>query len=390
MGVTLNYIWIIAQVIIGYNLVFPFILFCVYSLSKKRKPAKPSSDYNPDYAIIITAYQFVNTLPDVVESVSNLNYSNYLVYVVADNCDISALKFDDTRVILLRPEEVLQGNVKSHFYAIDRFVRNHDILTIIDSDNLVDTEYLNELNAYFAMGFEAVQGIREAKNLDTVYSCLDAARDIYYHFFDGKLLFDAGSSATLSGSGMAFTVKLYKECLQHLSVQGAGFDKVLQASILSKDLRIAFASKAIVFDEKTSVPEQLVNQRSRWLNTWFKYFMLGFNLIGEGLKNFSLNQILFGLVLLRPPLFIFLIISGLMLVINLFIAPLISLLWLTGFILFVLSFVISLKLSKADSRIYTSLKGIPSFVFYQVISLTRIFSANKRSVATQHFHTNSK
>jgi hypothetical protein len=48
------------------------------------------------------------------------------------------------------------------------------------------------------MGFAAVQGERKAKNLDTTYACLDAARDIYYHFYDGKLLFHIGSSATLA------------------------------------------------------------------------------------------------------------------------------------------------------------------------------------------------
>jgi hypothetical protein len=62
---------------------------------------------------------------------------------------------------------------------------------------LVEPEYLHELDRYFNAGFSAVQGIREAKNLNTTYACLDAARDIYYHFYDGKILFGIGSSATL-------------------------------------------------------------------------------------------------------------------------------------------------------------------------------------------------
>jgi hypothetical protein len=42
--------------------------------------------------------------------------------------------------------------------------------------------------------------------------------------------------------------------------------------------------------------------------------------------------------------------------------------------------------SNADSRIYKSLRGIPKFMFMQVLSLLKMRSANKISVATTHFH----
>src|SRR5690606_33512111 len=160
--------------------------------------------------------------------------------------------------------------------------------------------------------------------------------DIYYHFFDGKILFEIGSSATLAGSGMAFTVDLYKKCLAHLDIKGAGFDKILQAAIVGLDNRIAFNENAIIYDEKTSASDQLVNQRSRWINTWFKYFSFGFKLVGSGIKNSSINQLIFGLVVLRPPLFMFLLLSCFFLFINLFINPIISLIWFIGLIIFVL------------------------------------------------------
>src|SRR5690606_9642810 len=191
---------------------------------------------------------------------------------VADNCDVSDLHFNDERVVVLRPPTVLASNVKSHFYAIENFIRPHDNLTIIDSDNEVVPDYLNELNVYFNQGFEAVQGPRKAKNLNTTYACLDAARDIYYHFYDARILFNLGSSATLAGSGMAFNVDLYKRLLGNYQQKGAGFDKVLQFEIVNDNQRIAYAAKAVVYDEKTARSEQLVKQRARWINTWFKYF----------------------------------------------------------------------------------------------------------------------
>lgn len=370
------------QVLIGYNLFLPFILFLCYRPSRVVLPEVPESDYG----IIVTAYEQVDSLPQVITSLLRLNYSNYLIYIVADKCDITGLNFNDDRVILLRPEETLASNTRSHFYAIRNFKRDHKRLTIIDSDNLVDPEYLHELDKLFAKNFLAVQGVREAKNLNTTYACLDAARDIYYHFYDGKVLFGIGSSATLAGSGMAFSTKLYRDSLENTDITGAGFDKVLQSIIVGRNLRIAFADKAIVYDEKTTQSDQLVKQRSRWINTWFRYFKFGFTLLFKGIRNFSRNQFVFGLILLRPPLFIFLILSVFCLAANLFISMTVALIWLIGLCTFVLGFYIALAKSDTDKRVWQSLINIPKFVFYQVLSLLKVHNANKHSVATTHYY----
>jgi cellulose synthase/poly-beta-1,6-N-acetylglucosamine synthase-like glycosyltransferase len=385
----LHIIWVIFQVILASNLVLPLLLYFFYTISKKTVFPDNATGAENDYAIIVTAYEQTHTLKAVVDSILLLRYTNYMIYIVADKCDISTLHFDDERVVVLRPEETLASNTRSHFYAINRFVRPHTYLTIVDSDNLVHPDYLIELDKCFNADYTAVQGLREAKNLDTTYACLDAARDIYYHFYDGAVLFNVGSSATLSGSGMAFTTALYKDSLEHLDVTGAGFDKVLQAQIIGDNKRIAFNGKAIVYDEKTSHSDQLVNQRARWINTWFKYSKLGNKIILKGLFNFSRNQIIFGWILLRPPLFIFLLMGLLCLFANLFISITAAAVWFICFILFVIGFVLALKASHTDRRIYASLKNIPIFMYYQLVSLYNSRRANKRSVATQHYHEKS-
>ena len=381
-------IYVIFQAVIGFNLVFPLGLLglSVFSKaggSKRNSGEQENQQAEPDYAIIITAYGQADHIPAVLDSVKLLRYDNYLVYIVADHCDVPELVINDDRVMVLRPEKVLANNVKSHFYAIDRFRRAHDRLVIIDSDNLLHPGLLNGLNKWFDKGYRAVQGVREAKNLDTVYACLDAARDIYYHFYDGKILFAAGSSATLSGSGMAFEVDLYRECLGGRDVPGAGFDKVLQAEIVSGDLRIAFASEAVVYDEKTTASSQLVKQRARWIHTWFRYFRLGFGLVGKGIRNASVNQLLFGMVLLRPPLFIFLILSLVFTVVNLLLFPPAGYAWLAGLFCFVGGFAIAMVRSSADPRIIKSLYAIPRFIYYQVCALFKTGKAGRLSVATR-------
>ncbi|ATP56619.1 hypothetical protein CPT03_09090 [Pedobacter ginsengisoli] len=377
-------LFIIIQVLIGVHLFGPLFL-CFFGLFNKKTINKGLVEVEFDYAVIVTAYQQTSLIPMVVDSILKSNYSNYIIYVVADNCDIGELNFTDKNVVILKPDEVLASNTKSHFYAINRFQREHEIITIIDSDNLVHAEYFNELNRFFAKGYTSVQGVRAAKNLNTPYACLDEAGDIFYRLIDRKLLFEAGSSAALSGSGMAFTTKVYKDCLEHNEIIGAGFDKILQYEILRRGFTIAFAEGAIVYDEKTSKTGQLVNQRSRWLNTWFKYFFLGLNLFAKSIVNFNLNQGLFSLMLLRPPLFILLILSTAFFVLDLFFAPLFAIYWVLGIIIFIVSVLSALKYFKADRRIYTSLKNVHKFMYYQVLALLKVRKANKISVATEHY-----
>jgi len=381
-------LWIVFQVLVGFNLVLPLVLYLLkFFVGTKTVRTGPIAEY--DYAVIVTAYEQTTLLPSVVDSILKLNYINYLVYVVADKCDISNLHFNDERVVLLRPEDTLASNTKSHFYAINHFKRAHDYLTIIDSDNLVDPEYLHELNKFFADQFIAVQGVRSAKNLNTSYACLDEAGDMYYRFIDRKLLFDVGSSASLAGSGMAFSTAFYKECLEFLNIEGAGFDKVLQMEILNRGKRIAFAEKAIVYDEKTSKSDQLVNQRARWINTWFKYAGKGLKLVGTGLFSFNRNQFLCGLVFSRPPLFIVVGLSGLCILLDLFLFPQQLLYWLLAILAFFFVFFAALNYFKAPKIIYSSLVRIPMFIFFQIISLFKAKKANKISTATQHYFESS-
>lgn len=375
--------WIILQILIGFHLFFPLFLFLFSKLKSNKKLPIITDKQDLDFAIIITAYEETVNLPEVVSAVLAQPYQNFTIYLVADKCDTSSLFFDDERVNVLIPPKVIGSNTGSHTYAVQNFKKQHDVVTIIDSDNIIDSQYLVEIKKSFDQGFKAVQGLRAPKNLDTDYARLDAARDIYYHFYDGEVLFKAGSSATLAGSAMAFETELYTDFLKNCKVSGAGFDKVLQHYIVDKNIRIAFNKQAILFDQKTTHADQLVKQRSRWINTWFKYFKYGFGLVAKGVRNASANQFVFGLVLLRPPLFIFLILSALATVVNI-VLGFNYWVWLVGFISFIVGFFMALKVSDTDKRIYASLINIPKFMFFQLLSLSKVRVANKISVATKH------
>ncbi len=390
MGIShLSFLWIFFQIAVGYHLAMPFLLFVYVQLKQRLNKGGKDDCFSDkvrayDYAFIVTAYEDTALLSGAVDSLLNLDYDNYLIYIVADKCDISNISFDDDRVVLLRPEEVLANNIKSHQYAIQHFKRKHDKIAIIDSDNTVDSRFSLELNQLFAKGYKAVQGLRAPSNLNTDVARLDAARDLFYHFYDGKLLFSAGSSATLAGSGMAFDTALYVSSIKDMVIQGAGFDKLLQAHIVDSGYRIGFCERAIVYDRKTTHSKQLVGQRARWINSWFKYFNLGFGLIWRGIKNTDLNQFFFGLVLLRPPLFMFLLLSGMCLTFNVVAGQSGWFYWVIGLLVFIVSFFIALGKQHADASIYRSLIKIPLFVFFQTVSLFNIRRLIRESVATKH------
>jgi cellulose synthase/poly-beta-1,6-N-acetylglucosamine synthase-like glycosyltransferase len=370
-------------VVIGFCLYPAFLSTLVYfrsneMLSDNRLPQEV------DYAVIVTAYEQVLLIPDVVNSILKSNYVSYCIYVVADNCDVSTLVFDDPRVIILRPETKLANNIKSHFYAIDHFVRDHERLTIIDSDNVVDLEYFNELNKLFDSGFKAVQGVRRAKNLNSELACLDEAGDIFYRYIDRYLLFNSGSSASLAGSGMAFSTLLYNSALKTESVDGAGFDKLLQYRILQMGHRIAFAPNAIVYDTKTSKSKQLVEQRARWINTWFKYASWGVKMFFSSISTRSWNQALFSIMLVRPPMFLLFFSACILAVLDFLYFPDLLITLILAAIIFSIVFFKSLSHFAADQKIYKSLKNIPKFVYFQLLALKNAKRANKLSVATKH------
>src|SRR5690606_4551537 len=98
--------------------------------------------------------------------------------------------------------------------------------------------------------------------------------------------------------------------------------------------RIAFAQRAIVYDEKTAKSDQLVSQRSRWISTWFKYAWLGRSILSKGIRNRNINQILFGIIVVRPPLFLFILASLICLLISLLFNPIHAMCWIAGVGLF--------------------------------------------------------
>src|SRR6202044_163061 len=140
------YLFIFLQVFLALFLIHPFFLlliFClrrVFGIKPKNILASPITK-NYHFGIIVTAHQETIFIPPIVDSLLKQKYPYFDVYVVADDCDISNLHFEDPRIHLLKPPHPFNTNRKSIAYAVDNFKEDNEVLVIFDPDNLVHPKF---------------------------------------------------------------------------------------------------------------------------------------------------------------------------------------------------------------------------------------------------------
>lgn len=340
------------------------------------------------YASIITAYKNVEIAAPLIESLLKQNYTNQEIYLVADRCDKNASErlANLYQIHLILPEIPFNSKVKSIQSVVEKLDDSFDAIVIFDPDNLAHPNFLKAINKMMSSGYQAVQGQRTAKNLDTPIACLDALGEFYYNVNTRLIPFAIGSSATIAGSGMAVELNLYKSYLKLESmVEKEGKvviseDKILQSYIVSLGETIAYAPTAIVYDEKIGTADQLQRQRTRWINTWFKHIGEGFGLLGK----FSWNAAWFAILTFYPPMFLQWMFAIILIAVDLLIAPSLALLIISALMVYTIYFIHSLKLGNAPSQVISSLTTLPLFVSKQIMSLVQMKKSNKDFMVTEH------
>lgn len=417
------FILIIHIVFIGL-LTLPFWLTLYTALFKPNGKILPSiagSDSNipTHFACIITAYRRADIALPLVQSLLQQDTDHYTIYIVADQCDDTAL-FDNLisahshKIKLLIPPQALQSKVKSMQYAMAHFVQTHSHIVIFDPDNLAKSDFLAQLNTYIQAGYNAVQGKRIAKNLDTNYACADALGEIYKNYIERYVPFQLGSSASIAGSGMAISSPLFEGFLQCNAIAKlqaaqqvvAAEDKILQNYLVNQQQIIAFAPHALLYDEKVQSGEQVTRQRTRWLFAYFENANNALRHLINGIVRRNWNSLLFGFLSIIPPLFILLLSAILLGCIDIAavwltqtnllavikgIAPLKNTFWVImslfiwlSILTFALNILLTLYLDKAPKAIWQSLTQLPLFIFRQMKSLLQIKKAKSDFLTTQH------
>lgn len=368
------------NLVVIYYLVQPAVLRLL--AKNKKVSSRPATGADRDFAIMLPVYKDPSLIPFLVDSLLKQSYKNFHVYVIADECPLNGPRIKHEKVSWLIPSAPLRSKIKSIELGIENMERQHDVLLIFDNDNVVDPKFLENMNDSFKRGYKVVQGLVKAKNQENNIARMDEAGFQFYHAIDRKYRKALGLSAHINGLGIGIDMQLYRDITYRSHV--GGFDKKLQAEMVILE-QIDFREDAIVYDEKVSDEKQLQSQRTRWTFTYFHYFGNSLKVMKKGLMALDIDRIVFGLNLLRLPLFLLVSLAGLLTLSNLLLGNYImALTTITAMITFAWSFVTIIRENANNPELVKSLRSLPVFIKNQFIGLLNIRKAQKSFMVTQH------
>lgn len=387
--ILLKYILLTLQLVFSLYLLTPFLFYIIFIVRKKlhcldrinRMPILIKDDFK--FNVIITAHQETDFIPPLLDSLQKQSYQNFQVYVVADDMPVS-INFDSERVITLHPPTPLHSKINSIAYAMDRIGNKQEVVLILDADNLLHPDFLSVMNTYFQKGYQVVQADFKSKNSDTPIALMDSVGDMYNFFVDREMRMELGLSSAIWGAGIAFQRRLY-DGISYMDKLG-GFDKKLQMHLASGVDRIAFAKEAVLYDEKIVDAAALQRQRTRWISAQLKYTKQNLGFLFNAILRFDVNSIYFGFCNVRPPLFITLGMAIVLAVMNLWLMPWMSVFWMLAVIVFAIGFILIVRLKTREDRYLKALKGLPQFLFAQVLASLQTGKAKRSFMKTTHHH----
>lgn len=282
---------------VGYQALYIFIPFL-----KRGKPLSPKRTYK--YAVLIPARNEEMVIPHLIASIKGQTYPTELIdiFVIADNCT------DNTAEAALKAGafRVIERNNKKQIgkgYALDYalgVIKNdypnneYQGYFVFDADNLLDENYIEEMNKTFSNGNRIVTSYRNTKNYSS--SWISAGCSLWYLRESKFLNYPRtllGTSCAISGTGFL----VHREVLE--KVGGWKF------FLLTEDIEftlhhvlegecIAYCDKAVLYDEQPVKFQQSWRQRMRWtkgsMQVTKKYFfkMIKGIFTGKGFACFDL------------------------------------------------------------------------------------------------------
>ena len=211
--------------------------------------------YNEDKVIVHSVQKFL---------AQYYPYNSFHVAVISDHMQPKTnQKLSELPITLLQPVFEKSSKAKAMQYAMDQIKEDYDYIVILDADNVVEPNFLEQLNTECAKGYKAIQCHRCAKNSNNDVAVLDGVSEEINNTIFRKAHNRLGLSAALIGSGMCFDYQLFKENVYNLS--SVGEDKELEAHLLLQKVFIKYEPDIHVFDEKVSNKENFQKQRLRWM-----------------------------------------------------------------------------------------------------------------------------
>ena len=371
--------WILASIAVAYPL--------IYSLASlgTRKSYYPTANKQHKFAILFPAYKEDRVILPVVESFLQQHYPQelYKVIIISDHMqETTNERLAQLPITLLKANYENSSKAKALNFAMNHFGRDEfDAVVILDADNIVDTNFLLEINKVFDAGVQAIQAHRTEKNRNTDIAVLDGLSEEVNNSIFRRGHVRLGISSALIGSGMIFNYQWFHDNVKHLVTTGE--DKELEVLLLKQRIFIEFLDEVYVYDEKTQGEKGFYNQRRRWLATqfaqWGRVFKDLPRAILSGNIDYSDKLIQW---MLPPRLILFggiIVMGSIMQIID---WPL-ALKWWALFLIMGVTLCLAIPDKLVDDRFKKSINKLPLLFIMMVANLFRMKGMNKKFVTTE-------
>ena len=228
------------------------------------------------FIVLIPAYKQDAVIEHTVISILSQSYPQRMfdVTVISDHqSEMTNMRLAQYPITLLTPNFAESTKAKSLQYAILNLpeFKIYDVVVILDGDNIVDTEFLaNVNNAYETAATKAIQMHCISRNRDTAAARMDAVFEEINNNIFRKGHINLGLSSALAGSGVAYDFEWFKENV--MLTKKAGEDKELEALLLRQGVFIDYFDNIYVYGEKKRTTTTLNEQRGRWAAQQFRNF----------------------------------------------------------------------------------------------------------------------
>jgi len=237
--------------------------------------------YNEDRVIVSSVHHFLGQY---------YPYDCFHVAVISDHMQPETNKqLSEMPITLLQPVFEKSSKAKAMQYAMDKIQEDYDYIIILDADNVVEPNFLEQLNEVCAKGYKAIQCHRCAKNNDNDIAVLDGVSEEINNTIFRKAHNRIGLSSALIGSGMCFDLQWFKENVYKLST--AGEDRELEALLLKQKVYIHYEPDIHVYDEKVSNKDNFQKQRLRWMTAQIQSLLSMLPYIPKAIITFNLDFI---------------------------------------------------------------------------------------------------
>ena len=252
--------------------------YVVVALARRRWRDRRQPEKFRRFAAIVAARNEEGVIGELLESLQKQNYPGELLdlYVVADNCTdgTAAAARRAGAVVYERFDQTRKGKGYAMDYLFKRLKEEgrdgYDGYFVFDADNLVDPDFVSEMNRTFDRGYDAVTCYRNSKNfgdnwISAGYS-IWFLREARFLNFPRTLL---GTNCHVSGTGFLVSARVIEEnggWPFHLLTEDIQFS--VDCAIRGRS--IGYCDTAVVYDEQPTTFRQSWTQRLRWSKGFYQ------------------------------------------------------------------------------------------------------------------------